>query len=502
VAPNPTESAAEAAYAVVAALTFSDWVHRRTETITFQDVVTVHRETKVDFTVPEGDIFTNPQPDTVFLPVHILDRVDLRSFELIDEDGRALPNMTSEESWKVARLGLRTLLTTSWDRQPEELEEVLDKLVPPPAWASAGTAAEEVDECTRWRLLGEVLAGIPDPTKERLKGLILELGAGLMLLVPIKYEVGRRRLFRFSFDAANHPGQEKASSAGRAYRRLNRAMSTFGFAARQEDFEDLQVGWASSYHVEAMPPEEMWVADAVLELETAGDDGKVVREQRCPGIPGDGVPGSTPPGARHQPHFPVAGSGRGERGQLTLLIGPRRESLILPLFASAAIIATVLAFIPGHLAELDSQVLAGLLLLPFALVAYYVRSSEHRYVSMALRGVRLLAGLPVLAALTVLAMLGLHLLEGHSHPGDASYEVAVWSARVAALTATLILPALTFPTFTRILRPLVRRAQSSAKDWSAARRKLVAIPALTLLGLLAPAALGAVVWAIYTYVPV
>lgn len=456
---SPYDDPNVSAYAIRNALTFAAWVHRRSESISFPDPETTRRQQSIDFTIPVGDGLEKDQ--IVFLPLHLLRKVNLRNFDLRDETGAALQTLTSLQNGRVASLGLETILASDWPRETRELREILEKIVFDQRSDASLDPIEFASTQTTDGALAAALRSPLGPSWDFLAGLIRELSRSFMLLVPVRYEPGRRRLIKVSFDAAKGVQEAEAAALARAYRRTNRLLSSLGFTARQEEVSDLQVGWAYSYHVEVDPPTEMWVAEASLEV----DEGPAELSS-----------------SHYRPHFRVSNRERFEVGTLTLLLNPRRESLVFPLFGSALAIAAMLAFVPEHLKTLDAQVLGALLLLPFALIAYYVRGAEHRYVSTAMRGVRILAGIPVLAAVAVLGMLGLGVLGSDTRSGEVAYEIAVWSSRIAGLATAFLVPSLFFPELAKLFRPIVRGSQDRMRAWPALLSRVVSGTVIGLIG--------------------
>ena len=133
------------------------------------------------------------------------------------------------------------------------------------------------------------------------------------------------------------------------------------------------------------------------------------------------------------------------------MLHARREALLAPLLLSGLVIALTLAIIPRRLAAgitVDAQTVAALLLVPFALSAYYVRSSEHVYVTHMLRGVRIVAVVPVVAALVVIAMLALHQLEPARRASPTQQlplDVACAGGRASMLAVALLVVAMAAP---------------------------------------------------------
>ena len=68
-----------------------------------------------------------------------------------------------------------------------------------------------------------------------------------------------------------------------------------------------------------------------------------------------------------------------ETASLTVVLQARRETLIVPLLVSAVIITVPLWFLEREAAfgRLDGATLGALLLVPFLLAAFYIRSATH-----------------------------------------------------------------------------------------------------------------------------
>jgi hypothetical protein len=146
----------------------------------------------------------------------------------------------------------------------------------------------------------------------------------------------------------------------------------------------------------------------------------------------------------------------------------------MPLWLSAVVISVALAFVPSQAEqrELDGQALAALLLVPFALAAFYVRSAENSYVTGMLRGVRLAAGVPVAAGVLIIAMLGLGFLgqEGSKAASDTAVAVARWAAVSAGVATALLTLGVISPLGGRMCRPGIREVQSRTREWSRGAR--------------------------------
>lgn len=482
---------------------FSEWVHRRVETIEFPNAEVVRRRMSVDFSMLPSDFFR--EGEVVYVPLMILRKAVLRNFDLRDESGLPLQMLTTGQNGRVATLGLDYWLWSGAQNEAASLDAALLRTVGEanPQQAYLATARELTGG-----ILAAALRELPasEPTRLAIRGLIKELAGGFLLLVPMGYQPEVRKLVKFSYDASRRqsdeldfgklieqatPGDRAAleavfgrpdsNAAGRRYRQVRNLLAQAGLAARLEDIEDVQLGWSQSYHVELVPPGEMRVAEATIEP----------REQ--------------PPlrdNNRFRPHMHVRDQPRDSVGQVSLSLHAQRDALVSPLAFSAAIIATVLAVLPGRLESgVDFQTLAALLVLPSALAAFYVRSSEHSYVTGALRGLRLIAVVPVIAGLWVLGMLGLGFLDldrnGHLvNPG--ALVAAEWAARLAVGAGALLVTAFVAPAGGVVARAVARKAEAGMESRPGSAQKAVGI-ALVVLGVAAyVAVLGIVFWLVYS----
>lgn len=500
-------------YAIQRASAFASWVHRRIETFEFPEADTIRRRMSVDFTMPEARF--SDAPNTVPIPLMILKKIDLKNFDIVDSEGRSLQTFTSQQNGTVARRGLESLLSEGWHGEREELREALRSVLEEPEAERAMLAAYR--ELSTGGRIDTALGGlaVQEATKLSLRALIKELAVGFMLMVERAYEPGRRDLVKFSYDARIEREREfspldfgrleecseseidavrgffrlgsgRVISLSRAYRWMMRNLSRLGLVARQEDFEGLQLGWSASYHAELVPPADMWVAETSLEPE--GEPSIRSRD-------------------KFRPHLRVGARPRESTGQLTVLLHPQMDALIVPLVLSAAVISAALAFVPHRLGSLDGQTFGALLVLPFALAAFYVRSSEHRYVTDALRLLRVLAMMPVLAGLLILAMLGLGFLEvvqGTGAPADPdAVTVAEWAAKAAATATVFLTLALITPSVGIWLRErIIRNVERWTKKWPGSRQSLLAA-GLVIVGLLGyVVALKVVLEALYSVLSV
>lgn len=410
-----------ARYAVELALKHASWVHRRIEAVQFPEAETARRRMSIDFSL-SGRRFA--RDETIYLPVMVLRKTDLRNFDIVDQEGNSLPILTATENAEIATDGIAQLLEQSWPKElGVEAHEVLHPILAEPDPGEALKLAE----CA---LSGQGLLGaaINDVGKKDalvaavLEALIKELAQGFLLLVPIEYLPGRRRIIKFSYDAAHPPrtsddeteASPRQSVTSKGRKTLLKVLASLGLSSMVEEFQPLSVGWSSSYHLEVIPPVDTFVEAAELRI----DDGQSKRL----------VARDTHP---YRPHVWVSNRKRGDAGEFTLFFHAQRQSVFLPLVLASFVISATLAFVPHYEADLDTQALAGLLLVPLALVAYYVRLSENSYLRSGMMLLRLAAGVPVLAGFFVLALVTFKELDNLL----LGAEIAAW----ASIGATLVM---------------------------------------------------------------
>lgn len=437
--PQDPSDETVARYALRLALTFGKWVHRRNETFTFLDADTVRRRMSIDFSLPEGRGLVDG--DTVLIPLTLLDKETLRNFDIRDEEDRALSVLTTEENSDVVVRGLAVLLSSLVEPGEKVDLHTLRSIV---AEQDVDVAVKNAEDALAAKgTLGVVIANEDsEDARSTLTGLIQQLAGAFVLLAPLRYQPQQRRLIKLNYDAA-HGGQRSGDLGSQAYSAANRFLSTFGLLGRVEEFAELEVGLGASYHCEAVPPADTWVAEATLRV-TRGDG--TVEE---------------PTTDRHQfrPHLHAAARSRGDTGRLSLIVHAHREGLLFPLWGASTLLAAALWLVQDRLDRVEPQTLAAMLLVPFALATYYVRSAENSYVTVMLRGVRLVAGIPIAGGLLVVGMLALgYVGKGEAVP-DAAADVAWWSARAAAGTALLLSLAMFSPAIGRVLRPVIRWLQ-------------------------------------------
>lgn len=390
----------------------------------------------VDFTLPKHPNLELGQ--TVYVPLMIIEKRDLRNLDVRDRVGHPLNVLTREQNSAVALAGIEAHLGSGEAATVarDQLAQIIDG---DPRIAKPLAETIEIDEAkllSLWSTKGLDLETV-EFVSGSMKALLKNLAIGFLLLVPIPYRPDVRQLVKFSYDAEmKRPKLRRLLSWNSAdtYRWTTRMLSSFGLAARQEEFNDLSPGWGESYHAEVVPPAATYAANTTLEIETAESEEPLECSDDNP----------------WRPHVRAPQEGRprssSESGVVTTLIQARRDGLFFPLFLSAAVITGVLAYIPERVGELDGVTLGALLLAPFALALYYARSGENSYVTNAMRGVRFVGTLPVLAGVTAIALVALgYLGDDAAEKHDWAISTTIWAARISAGASVVLFMALLTP---------------------------------------------------------
>jgi hypothetical protein len=429
------------------------WVTRRNETFTFLDADTVRRRMSVDFTLPDSS--TLKPGDMALVPLMLLVKRDLRNLDVLDSAGNALPVLNMSQHERASVLGLKEVLERLVAGHPDGAgaKEVDEDALTEIVRARPPHKPRPPDEDIATELVGQdgpldrQLSHADDSIRPQIERFITGLEHYFMLLVPLEYWPGQRQVCKLSYDAAIQP--QHASRGARLYTRVNRAVSSFGLAGRVEFFDNLAVGLGESYHAEAVPPRDTYIAEAALAV-------------RRPGSPTDDKPITDSHSFR--PHLRATPDQRGDEGKVSLIIHAHRGELLLPLAFSSLLISVVLGFFPAHVYEVEGQTLAALLLVPFALSAFYIRSQENSYVTAMLRGVRALALLPLLAGVWAIGLVALGTVppEGAALSSGTLAEIRI-PFLVAAVPTAILLIATISSGIGRMMRPAIRAQQERSR---------------------------------------
>ncbi len=418
------------------------WVERRVETFEFIDADTVRRRMSVDFSLPEEAGI--PESHEVAVPLITLRKEELRRFSVWDSTGRALPVLTTDQNARIAAEGLKNYLTGlngSLEETSSDEDAAIESIVrAPDAATGAAAVLNALSEEGGLKAAGDRLSA---DDRKRFRGMLELFGGSFLLLATLPYRPGYRQVVKFSHDRPLRAAHS-LGFAGRAYLTLNRFLSSFGLLGRVERFDDLAVGLCQSFHAELVPPADTYVADTTLKASDPPDPGRTITSAD-----------------RYRPHVHLVPRSQSETASLTVVLQARRETLIVPLLVSAVIITVTLWFLEREAAfgRLDGATLGALLLVPFLLAAFYIRSAENTYLTEMLRGVRFAAVVPIAAGVFVIAAIGLGYLMLDLAGREVSAFAFTWAdrARWFALVATGVLTfAWMSPVLGGILRRLIR----------------------------------------------
>jgi hypothetical protein len=240
------------------------WVHRRVETVTFHDDVSLRRRTSVDFTVPN---FLKSQHTrtggVIYVPLSLLEKRILEDFDLRDESGAALPMVSRAMN---SRLSGEILIQQAVEAlRAQSLPTELHEANRTSLMALAGpTQTDDALDSDAPEAIAQAKLIVSD---EIARGFIQELGANFVLLAPIRATPGDHRVVKFAYDAEyfSHSelpaGEEGASLTRRVYERCKvkarNALEVFGIAPFSTGFLVLALADTQSYHVEVSGPDEV-----------------------------------------------------------------------------------------------------------------------------------------------------------------------------------------------------------------------------------------------------
>jgi hypothetical protein len=243
------------------------WINRKVETIEFVHDRRVRRHVSVDFTLPdlEGLPVTAASGQSIaFVPLAQLRKQVLRSFDIVDEAGVAVPMLTAEQNERIARELLRQLagdaLAPAWPRR-----KVLDRLD-----RIAGTdAIDALAALKEVEAAAAPVEGLPDLDFAALwanavaRPLMQDLAEHFVLFVAIDARAGERRVLKFVYDG-------ELTWANKAWRR--QVEERLGLNPVVLHVLAPAIGATHSYHAEVPAPGDLVIAQArLLDSETAND---------------------------------------------------------------------------------------------------------------------------------------------------------------------------------------------------------------------------------------
>jgi hypothetical protein len=394
-----------------------EWLHRRVETISFVDTVTVRRKVSLDLTLgrhtPEmkvGSVAVR------LVALALFEKRTLTSLDVFDEAGRTLPVLTTRQNGALAGHILCTVAKAmARDADTTAIVEDLRAIAALPS---------DKAEARRQTLVAR-LEGLPagDPllvlsTSDVFKDFLRSFARNFILVTLVPGTAGTRRVLKFAY----HSPVEEVALGWRT-----RAAKAMGWQAREYNLGLPGLVNCESYHVEIEVPDGVSVDGAVL-FERGLEDTNAEE------IPDDHL-GAFARSGSSSVHFHASSKGN-ENAEVRLWVRIAREGWL-----TAAALATVgvavvavanAAFLhrllepPGKQGSVSTDVAALLMGLVAVLASFAVRVGEHPVTSRAVFGVRLVAMLSVatpLAAGWVLAF----------GPKGKALEAVWWGLAVFAL---------------------------------------------------------------------
>lgn len=343
-----------------------EWIHRRVESIGLLDLFSFRRRISVDFEIARDEL--TGYPDVPIVPLALLEKQLLIHFDLLDEQGKALPLLTKEQNAFVAWSALARIALF----EIEEATGVPSALSRPllndlkAIVLSERTAGERLVESLASRHSGSSEGAILGGSDFFLD-LAFDLARHYLLITPVQPEEGERRIFKFAY------AQEMEARPGKTWSRF---VARMGWGATQLDFQLPAVGQGSSYHVELAPPPGLAVADGALDVSdpAAGDYEVAVDE------------------AGHRIHGYVARASASATGILSVWLWPVRAGLVRTGLVTSIVTTLALGFLllTDAVVRLSGDTSAAFLLtIPGLIAAFIVRPGEHSAVSGLLLGIRL-----------------------------------------------------------------------------------------------------------------
>lgn len=393
------------------------WVHRRVESISFQDSVVFQRRVSVDFSIdpelatPLTDDYGEP---VYYVPLSLLRKRRLVGFSLRDESGRALPMPTRLENGAVAA----ALLIAAAERNVgAEMSEEHGSTPPDDVKDELWKIATEKDASKAvkiWEGLGRQDQGSATSRqwRERLNAdqefmaLAYDFARNFLVMVPLNLEAGRRRVLKYTYEYRSNPPLLRLPRWLAAFRKgwyflvgrgsATAAMKTGDEGRRHIGFKDWRrifLGWfpqpvridapalfqGGSYHLEIEAPEGLQITRGVL---YGGPDGKAL----------DSVRASVQRVHLYAGNIPRLANPKTATAVVDLRVRNQtfvRAAALIAAFST--VLLTSLIFFWDEVANTLSTAPSFLLLVPTALAAYVARSREPLATTERLFGVRLVA---------------------------------------------------------------------------------------------------------------
>lgn len=211
------------------------WVHRRVETVRFEDDHTLRRAISVDFTLPAD--LPAPLPkledhDVYPVPLGLLRKATLRNFDLRDESGTSLPLMTAAKNGAVAAgVLINAAEVAPSDAELAGLPRVLPDELREELWRIANGSGD--DSLRAWEKLihprhtdsyaGGAWRTVLGQNRDFM-ALASDLARNFIVLTPMITPAGRRRIVKLSYEQPGggrelHTSPEAATAIWRRWGR-------------------------------------------------------------------------------------------------------------------------------------------------------------------------------------------------------------------------------------------------------------------------------------------
>lgn len=395
---NPDWRAAGAAFAALLG-SWRLWVHRRVETIVFQDETVARRHVSVDFTIPAipPPVWTAAGEPLQYIPLTRLRKRTLTNFDLVDEGTTALPLLAREQHKLLATEALVAAAAKTID------------LANSPGVTDACRLVATTGPSEAWGALR---------TLERHPGLaesalFLDLARGLaesfVITVPLLAEPGRRRILKFSYDELVGDPPLPA-----------REHVTRGASLRSKAI------WFPVYALSDVPS---------YHLEVEAPTGLQIRRREL--LTNDGQPRDQRRGPYRRARFyrrPQAAT----RGVASIHLRPRTSTIIraaagLSVMTVALLVSLAVALFYGAFRQGPGAATSALLIVPGFLSVLLIRPGEHALTTDMLYFVRFLTLVP--GVLTFVAAVLLVTV-----PPTSTVLLSAWAALVliACVPAALL----------------------------------------------------------------
>lgn len=421
-------------------LGWSDWVHRRVETVHFESAEAFRRRVSVDFTLPrdlKSPIEDGDNHKVYLTPLTLLRKEPLTNFDLKDEGGRALPLLTKERNGSLAAALLTGLASTvapnelrerHGPRPPLDVEQALLRLALSDRkgggmrFVASELAPSSSDSAaaSAWRseLLGQ----------SGFLAVARALTANYLVVVPLASPPGTRRIVKLAYDEPRSPKPRRRGLSRRGV----------GLGADVRVIDTPAVSYGSSYHLEFVAPDGLIITRGDLTPHVGTtlltSMTRSVRESRRRAslyLPVDLIRAQT---------STMLGRVQG-RGGVWLRPPPStlvRSTALLSIFTAALLLFVALRW--ESLADNAGIVPSLLLIVPAGLAALIARPGEASIATQLLFGVRLQAVVVALCAYLAAAVL----VGGRScRPTLLGETCSNWSSTPVLLYALFSVVALT-----------------------------------------------------------